>query len=70
LVYGKNHYLGNKEPWRFRIIFFRQEGKRAFILAVNLIAQVRPNDKVQLTAIRYNKILKLSAVAAKRPKEI
>ncbi len=38
--------------------------------AMNLIAQVRPNDKVQLTAIRDNKILKLSAVAAKRPKEI
>lgn len=38
--------------------------------AMNLIAQVRPNDKVQLTAIRDNKTLKLSAVAAKRPKEI
>lgn len=38
--------------------------------AMNLIAQVRPNDKVQLTAIRDNKKLRLSAVAAKRPKEI
>jgi hypothetical protein len=37
---------------------------------MNLIAQVRPNDKVQLTAIRDNKKLRLSAVAAKRPKEI
>ncbi len=38
--------------------------------AMNLIAQVRPNDKVQLTAIRKDKKLQLSAIAAKRPREI
>jgi serine protease DegS len=38
--------------------------------AMNLIAKVRPNDKVQLTAIRDSKKLKLSAVVAKRPKQI
>ncbi len=38
--------------------------------AMNLIAQVRPNDKVLLTAIRANKKLQLSAIAAKRPREI
>ncbi len=38
--------------------------------AMNLIAQVRPNDKVQITAIRNGQKQLLTAIAAKRPKEL
>ncbi len=37
---------------------------------MNLIAQVRPNDKVQITALRNGEKLFLTAIAAKRPKEL
>ncbi|MFT6388256.1 MAG: serine protease DegS [Cellvibrionaceae bacterium] len=37
---------------------------------MNLIAEVRPNDKVQITALRNGERLLLTAIAAKRPKEL
>lgn len=36
----------------------------------NLIAQVRPNDSVQVTILRDNEKLQLTAVAGKRPKDL
>jgi len=37
---------------------------------MNLIAEVQPNDKVQITALRNGEKLLLTAIAAKRPKEL
>lgn len=37
---------------------------------MNLIAAVRPNDKVQITALRNDEKILLTAIAAKRPKEL
>lgn len=37
---------------------------------MNLIAEVKPNDKVQITALRNGEKILLTAIAAKRPKEL
>ena len=37
---------------------------------MNLIAEVQPNDKVQITVLRNGEKLLLTAIAAKRPQEL